>query len=117
MSHVWGQGGIASNHYRTSGYRAEQFAAPVVDTFEAPASAQARKAILKNVTDKLVPLFKKYDGNGAAAKRVKNWTDDKFTDKFDEILALDNFDELVGDGTTKRQWLKDLLNGKVDERG
>ena len=114
MSHVWGQGGIASNHYRTSGYRAEQFAAPVVDTFEAPASAQARKAILKNVTDKLVPLFKNYDGTGAAAKRLKNWDADKFTDRFDEILALDNFDELVGEGVEKKTWLKKLLKGEVD---
>jgi hypothetical protein len=116
MSHVWGQGGIASNHYRTSGYRAQQFAAPVVETFEAPAGAQARKAILKNVTDKLVPLFKNYDGTGAAAKRLKNWDADKFTDKFDEILKLDNFDELVGEGTTKKQWLKDLLKGDVDPK-
>ena len=118
MSHVIGQGTIASNHYRTSQYRASQYQ-PVTqfnsETLEFnSASGAARKSILKNVTDKLIPAFKNYDGTGAAAKRLKNWDADKFADKFDEILNLDNFDELVGDGVTKKKWLKDLLKGDVD---
>ena len=114
MSHVWGQGGIASNHYRTSGYRAEQFAAPVIETFESPADQIMKRQIKSNLADKLIPAFRNYDGTGAAAKRLKNWSDADFADKFDEILALDNFDELVGEGVEKKTWLKKLLKGEVD---
>jgi hypothetical protein len=118
MSHVVGQGGIASNHYRTSEYRASQYQTPQEFNSETlefnSATGAARKSILKNMKDKLIPAFRNYDKSGAAAKRVKNWSDEDFANKFDEILDLDNFDELVGDGVTKKQWLRDLLNGDVD---
>jgi len=121
MSHVIGQGTIASNHYRTSEYRASQYETPQVFNtetleFNSPATRQIRTKILQNVKDKLIPAMRGYSGTGAQAKKWAKATDEEFDLAIKKILDLDNFDELVGDGVTKKEWLKKLINGDVRSR-
>ena len=121
MSHVIGQGTIASNHYRTSEYRASQYETPQVFNsetleFNSAASTQIRTKVLRTVKDKLIPAMRSYSGTGAQAKKWAKATDEEFDEVFKKILELDNFDDLVGDGATKKEWLKKLINGDVDSR-
>jgi len=121
MSHVIGQGTIASNHYRTSEYRASQYETPQVFNsetleFNSQATRQIRTKVLQTVKDKLIPAMRGYSGTGAQAKKWAKATDAEFDVAIKKILDLDNFDELVGDGVTKKEWLKKLINGDVDGR-
>lgn len=119
MSHVIGQGTIASNHYRTSEYRASQYETPQVFNsetleFNSQAPRQIRKKVLQTVKDKLIPAMRGYSGTGAQAKKWAKATDAEFDVAIKKILDLDNFDELVGEGVTQKQWLKKLIKGDVD---
>ena len=121
MSHVIGQGTIASNHYRTSEYRASQYETPQVFNsetveFNSQATRQIRKKVLQTVKDKLIPAMRGYSGTSAQAKKWAKATDAEFDVAIKKIMDLDNFDELVGDGVTKKEWLKKLINGDVDSR-
>ena len=113
MSHVWGQGGIASNHYRTSGYRAEQFAAPVVETFASekkllkallPEDLDVAKRGLKNA---LPDLRRQLDADlidNDSIKRLLESSDDDILKRLDNLLSNpDNADESF-------DWLRVLLD-------
>ena len=119
MSHVIGQGTIASNHYRTSEYRASEYHTPQefnseTVEFNANAGRGAKKAILKALKETLIPAMKNFDGVGAAGKKWAKATDEEFEVAIKKILDADNFDELVGEGASKKVWLKKLLKGEVD---
>ena len=113
MSHVWGQGGIASNHYRTSGYRAEQFAAPVVETFASekkllkallPEDLDVAKRGLKNA---LPDLRRQLDADlidNDSIKRLLESSDDDILKRLDNLLSNpDNADQSF-------DWLRVLLD-------
>ena len=114
MSHVWGQGGIASNHYRTSGYRAEQFAAPVVETFASterralktliPEDLDVAKRGLKNA---LPDLRRQLDADlidNDNIKRLLESSDDDILKRLDNLLSNpDNADQSF-------DWLRVLLD-------
>jgi len=114
MSHVWGQGGIASNHYRTSGYRAEQFAAPVVETF-ASSERRALKALIpedldvakRGLKDALPDLRRQLDDeliDNDSIKQLLESSDDDILKRLDNLLTNpDNADESF-------DWLRVLLD-------
>ena len=119
MSHVIGQGTIASNHYRTTEYRASQYTelnAESTRTFESPATAAQRRALIKKVKDLLKPMFKNYKGLNKNILKFKNMSDEQLDELIDKLMDADNFDELIGDGVNKKQWLGNLLKGKVDPK-
>ena len=108
MSHVWGQGGIASNHYRTSGYRAEQFAAPVVETF-ASNERRALKALLpedldvakRGLKNALPDLRRQLDADlldNDSIKQLLESSDDDILKRLDNLLSNpDNADDDTDD--------------------
>ena len=114
MSHVWGQGGIASNHYRTSGYRAEQFAAPVVETF-ASSERRALKALIpedldvakRGLKDALPDLRRQLKAGSIDNDNIKQLldsSDDDILKRLDNLLSNpDNADESF-------DWLRVLLD-------
>tara|TARA_B100000683_G_scaffold231965_1_gene233775 strand:- start:674 stop:1525 length:852 start_codon:yes stop_codon:yes gene_type:complete len=114
MSHVWGQGSIASNHYRTSGYRAEQFAAPVVETF-ASNERRALKALVpedldvakRGLKNALPDLRRQLDADlidNDNIKRLLDSSDDDILKRLDNLLTNpDNADESF-------DWLRVLLD-------
>tara|TARA_R110002020_G_scaffold10668_7_gene40573 strand:+ start:2705 stop:3532 length:828 start_codon:yes stop_codon:yes gene_type:complete len=67
MSHVIGQGTIASNHYRTSEYRASQYQSQPVEQFHseqsewAAASVSQTKKAVKKLTDMLPAIRRQMD--------------------------------------------------------
>ncbi len=118
MSHVWGQGSIASNHYRTSGYRAEQFAAPVVETFASekkllknliPEDLDGAKRGLKNALPDLRTSLKAGEiDNQYMKKLLDSMSDDDILKRLDNLLTNpDNADESF-------DWLRVVLDPKAD---
>ena len=113
MSHVWGQGGIASNHYRTSGYRAEQFAAPVVETFASekkllkallPEDLDVAKRGLKNLPPDLRRQLDADLIDNDSIKRLLESSDDDILKRLDNLLSNpDNADQSF-------DWLRVLLD-------
>ena len=113
MSHVWGQGGIASNHYRTSGYRAQQFAAPVVETFASerralkallPEDLDVAKKGLKGALPDLRKQLKAGSIDNDSIKQLLESSDDDILKRLDNLLTNpDNADESF-------DWLRVLLD-------
>ena len=120
MSHVIGQGTIASNHYRTSQYRASQYQTP--QTFNSENlefNATERRAIknladvdkdkIKNVLKVAIPdLRKQLDAGTLDGKDIKKLLDD-FTDE-DIMKRLNNLLTNGGNADETFDWLRVLLD-------
>ena len=123
MSHVIGQGTIASNHYRTSEYRASQYETPQVfnseqtefNSIEDPAIAAARRAVrrkaLANFTDVLATYRKKLLDGDTVTKSFKGLLD-KYPVDDDLFKRFENFFRNSKQGTPDPEdvkWMKKLL--------
>jgi len=120
MSHVVGQGTIASNHYRTPQYRASQYqsqpVAQPVEQFNAEKSEwassktnQAKRAI-KGLTDMLPDLRKKLTAgtiDDSSIKKMLNNTDEDLIQRMKNLF--DNPDVDPND----MQWLRKMMKGET----
>ena len=123
MSHVIGQGTIASNHYRTSQYRASQYQTPKTfnsETLEFNSTERrAIKSLAKGETDKIKNLMKqavpdirkKFDAgdiDDAQIKKLLDMSDD------DIVKRIDNIFDNPANGDENFDWLRVLLDPKGD---
>jgi|MDSV01.1.fsa_nt_gb hypothetical protein len=121
MSHVVGQGTIASNHYRTPQYRASQYqsqpVAQPVEQFNAEKSewgatvrrTQVKRAI-KGLTDLLPDLRKQLDDgliNDSSIKKMLDSTDEDLIQRMKNIF--DNPDVDANDMV----WLRKMMKGET----
>jgi hypothetical protein len=94
MSHVIGQGTIASNHYRTSEYRASQYETPQVFNSEQTdfnsSVATKSRAAAKQFADVVAGLRKKIIDGETVSKSVKKmldtFGDDELFDRFETFF-------------------------------
>ena len=119
MSHVIGQGTIASNHYRTSEYRASQYETPQVfnsETLEFNAPKPKIKNLLDVDKDKikngvkvaLPDLRKQFEAGTLDGKDIKKLMDD-FTDE-DIMKRLNNIFDNPLNKNENFDWLRVLLD-------
>ena len=123
MSHVIGQGTIASNHYRTSEYRASQYQTP--QTFNSEnlefnaTERRAIKTLAKGETDKIKNLMKqaipdirkKFDAGDINDEQIK-----KLLDMSDEdiVKRINNIFDNPANKNEDFDWLRVLLDPKGD---
>ena len=121
MSHVIGQGTIASNHYRTSQYRASQYQTPKTfnsETLEFNSTERrAIKTLSKGETDKVKDIMKqavpdirkKFDAGNIDDDQVK-----KLLDMSDDdiVKRIDNIFDNPANGDADFDWLRVLLDPK-----
>jgi len=114
MSHVIGQGTIASNHYRTSEYRASQYETPQVFNSEQTdfnsSVATKSRAAAKQFADVVAGLRKKIIDGETVSKSVK-----KMLDTFGDDELFDRFETFFKNskqGTPDSEdvkWMRKLL--------
>ena len=123
MSHVIGQGTIASNHYRTSEYRASQYQTP--QTFNSENlefNATERRAIrnlakgetdkIKNLMKQAIPdIRKKFEVGDINDEQIK-----KLLDMSDEdiVKRINNIFDNPANKNENFDWLRVLLDPKGD---
>ena len=117
MSHVIGQGTIASNHYRTSQYRASQYQPQPIKQFNseqsewASSESQGAKKAVKALLDKLPQLRKKLaDGlidDSSIKKMLDKFSDDDLVRRMKNLF--DNPDVDSGD----MKWLRKMMKGET----
>lgn len=116
MSHVIGQGTIASNHYRTSEYRASQYQPQPVEQFHSEqsewgaASASQTKKALKKLTDILPQIRRQIDAGtlkGVDIEKLLKNSDGDIIEKLRNVFKKgDTIDpESMG-------YLRKLMKGK-----
>ncbi len=123
MSHVIGQGTIASNHYRTSEYRASEYQTPhTFNSENLEFNATERRAIknlAKGETDKIKNLMKQAipdirkkfeagDINGEQIKKLLDMSDE------DIVKRINNIFDNPANGDENFDWLRVLLDPKSD---
>ncbi len=123
MSHVIGQGTIASNHYRTSQYRASQYQTPQEfnsETLEFNATerraiknlAKGEKDKIKNLMKQAIPdIRKKFDAGDIDDDQIK-----KLLDMSDDdiVKRINNIFDNPVNKNEDFDWLRVLLDPKGD---
>jgi hypothetical protein len=119
MSHVVGQGGIASNHYRTPEYRVSQYQQPVEQFHSeqsewASSESQGAKRAIKALLDKLPDIRKQVADKVITDSSIKKMLKSSDDDLVKRMKNLFDNPEVNADDM---KWLRKMMKGEDMDAG